>query len=294
MDDLLTAQCFVPKDLLHDVSLRADVNKMDAHNLAVVFAPNLVKSTNPVRDVQMCAIPGGPSLWPADLRSAPSPPKETKTTVGMILKCCIERYFEVFDEVQDRSEAVPPAKSTSSTSHRYNDDSGGFLPSDDDMDDALLVMPIESSGETSSVSHNSRVPPSAWSSPARDDGVLPYQPRQSRHRRIASGGGTSHHGLVETPTQSPSLVGLAVHSMATGATPTPFPSIGKSRSVISVEKDSGPMTAAGTRRGSIRLGSGTSRGTVGKSAGAAVEALSITASGFFSPPAKSRNGNGVV
>jgi Rho GTPase-activating protein 1 len=64
--------------------------------------------------------------------------------------------------------------------------------------------------------------------------------------------------------------------------------------VINVEKDSGPVTAAGTRRGSIRLGSGTSKGTVGKSAGAAVEALSITASGFFSPPGGKSNGNDVL
>lgn len=28
-------------------------------------------------------------------------------TVGMVIKCCIERYFEIFDEVPDRSEAIP-------------------------------------------------------------------------------------------------------------------------------------------------------------------------------------------
>lgn len=271
---------------------------MDAYNLAIVFAPNLVKSSNPVRDVQMCAIPGGPSLWPTDPHAASSSPKVVKTTVGMVLKCCIEHYFEVFYEVRDRSEAVPPTKSTSSTLHPSNDGSGGFLSSDDEMDDAILVVPVESSGEaSSSLSQGSRLPPSAWGSTARDDNSFPYLPRQPRHRRITSGGGTSHHEMMAASPQSPSVVDLSVRSMATGGTPAPFPSVSKSRSVISVEKDSGPLAATGGRRGSIRLGSGTSKGTVGKSAGAAVEALSITASGFFAPPltaSKSRNGNGMM
>jgi Rho GTPase-activating protein 1 len=270
---------------------------MDAYNLAIVFAPNLVKSTNLLRDVQMCAIPGGPSLWDTVTQTAPQPSKDTKTTLGMVLKCCIEHYFEVFDEVQDRSEAVPPTQSASTaTSRGSNDDYGAILPSDDDMDEAMLVMPVEASGGSSSVpGHASRLPPSAWGSTAMDDTDLPYQPRQSRQRGIASGGGTSHHGMMTPPAQAPPLIGVGVRSMATGGTPAPFPSISKSRSVISVEKDSGPVTAVGTRRGSIRLGTGTSKGTVGKSAGAAVEALSVTASGFFAPPqagAKSRNGNG--
>ncbi|KAF8576884.1 RhoGAP-domain-containing protein [Ramaria rubella] len=260
--------------LLHDVSLRSNVNKMDAYNLAIVFAPNLVKSSNPIRDVQMCAIPGGPSLWASDSNPALSHPKEMKTTVGMVLKCCIERYFEIFDEVQDRSEAIQPSK----------------ISNDEDDMEEILVMPVTSSPSA----QKSRLPPSAWSSStlSPDTATLPYRPRQSRHKRIASGGGTSHHEPVSPPAQSPSLVGLGVRSVATGGGPAPFPSISRSRSVISVEKDSGPVTAMGTRRGSIRLGSGTSKGTFGKSAGAAVEALSITASGFFAPPTKVRNGSG--
>jgi Rho GTPase-activating protein 1 len=283
-------------DLLHDVSLRSNINRMDAYNLAIVFAPNLVKSINPMRDVQMCAIPGGPSMDP---HAAPSPPKDKKSTLGMVIKCCIERYFEVFDEVQDRTEAVPPSDAAlAQSSRRSNHDIGEFLSTDDEMDDVMLVMPNQSSIEPHpSLAHSSRLPPSAWSSQNVDAAHLPYQTRQSRHQRIASGGGTSHHDMSASPTQSPSLIGLGVRSMATGGTPAPFPSVGKSRSVVSVEKDSGPLTAAGMRRGSIRLGTGTSKGTVGKSAGATVEALGITASGFFAPPGaatKSRNGNSVM
>ena len=272
---------------------------MDAYNLAVVFAPNLVKSTNPLRDVQMCAIPGGPSMWPAS-QAAPSSSKETKSTLGMVFKCCIERYFEVFDEVQDRTEAVAPSNAALILASHGSDDDLNDISHDDGMEDVMLVMPHDSSLEPHpSLAQSSRLPPSAWGSQNVTATELPYQPRQSRHQRIASGGGTSHHGLTTSPTQaqSPSLIGLGVRSMATGGTPAPFPSVSKSRSVISVEKDSGPLTAAGTRRGSIRLGTGTSKGTIGKSAGAAVEALGITASGFFAPPGtatKSQDGNYVT
>ena len=33
---------------------------MDAHNLAIVITPNLVASGNPLRDVAICAVAGGP------------------------------------------------------------------------------------------------------------------------------------------------------------------------------------------------------------------------------------------
>jgi len=78
--------------LLHDVSLRASTNKMDAYNLAIVFTPNLIKSSNPVRDVQMCTMSSKDARAP---------------TVATVIKWCIERYFEIFDEVEDRAEAVP-------------------------------------------------------------------------------------------------------------------------------------------------------------------------------------------
>ena len=94
-------------DLLHEVSLRASANKMDAHNLAVVLCPNLVKGSSPVKDVMICAIPRGPSMRGSSPSSNPSPSSssENGTTLGQIVKLCVERYFEVFDEVRDPTEA---------------------------------------------------------------------------------------------------------------------------------------------------------------------------------------------
>ncbi|KAJ7151591.1 SBDS protein C-terminal domain-containing protein [Mycena filopes] len=100
--------------LMHDVSLRVASNRMDAHNLTVVLCPNLVGSkTNPARDVMMCSVPGGPALFtrsPAELASASNPAAlaEGKTTLGTVVKLCIQRYFEIFDELRDRTEAQPP------------------------------------------------------------------------------------------------------------------------------------------------------------------------------------------
>ncbi|THU99801.1 RhoGAP-domain-containing protein [Dendrothele bispora CBS 962.96] len=113
--------------LMHEVSLRSASNRMDAHNLAVVLTPNLVKGSNPVRDVQMCVIPAstGPTtamnLFPrsgsssnpsSPLSSSPHTPStpaaisENRTTLGMVIKLCIQRYYEVFDEFLDRGEIV--------------------------------------------------------------------------------------------------------------------------------------------------------------------------------------------
>ncbi|KAK7448517.1 hypothetical protein VKT23_013779 [Stygiomarasmius scandens] len=145
--------------LCHEVSLRSASNRMDAHNLAVVITPNLVKGSNPVRDVQMCVIPAAPgptvstltppspnssnpnsprstTLSPAsplqasytaspsspsrshlspNVPPSPSTPQtpstpaaisENRTTLGMVIKLCIQRYYEVFDEVLDRGEVI--------------------------------------------------------------------------------------------------------------------------------------------------------------------------------------------
>ncbi|KAG9315980.1 Rho GTPase activation protein [Chiua virens] len=52
----------MPSTFFTEVSLHSSSNRMDAHNLAIVICPNLVKSSNPMRDVMMCIVPGGPSL----------------------------------------------------------------------------------------------------------------------------------------------------------------------------------------------------------------------------------------
>ncbi|KZS96085.1 Rho GTPase activation protein [Sistotremastrum niveocremeum HHB9708] len=128
--------------LLHDVSLKANENKMNSHNLAIVICPNLVSSPNPLVDVQMCAVTGGtPSKSPLV-----APTQEGTATLGNVIKFCIERYYEIFDELQDRSEAVRPI-SFPEAEPRTSFDTGRS----DEIDDGMLVMSVGPSKSTDSV-----------------------------------------------------------------------------------------------------------------------------------------------
>ena len=144
----------------------------------------------------------------------------------MIIKLCILRYYEMFDEVQERSIAPRalikrinvalsgpscplglPTKRLSALSHgSSNRDSRGF-DDDESIDDTVLVMPV---GSTSGA------PPSTWGSIAG---------------RTSSQAWSAH--------------------------------------------------TSGTIRGkgSVTIGRGTAR----KASGASVQALGVTASGFFAP-----------
>jgi Rho GTPase-activating protein 1 len=246
---------------MHEVSLRAASNRMDAHNLAVVLCPNLVSGPDPMRDVAICAVPGGPTLY-GDASTAsrpnPTPSPEGKTTLGAVIKLCIQRYYEVFDEVQDRNEAIPQpwtlkgepsspggASSTSSGSRRFS----GFLRDDDDeLDDGILVMPI-------GPDHSGAV--------AQGVSDTLYRPKHRSHRS----GGRSVHTVGEGQLGTGNGNG---HSQVT---------VPKAKSMVSIDKGPGVL-GTGTRRGSISVGRGTTR----KSSGAGVEAISITAGGFFTPP----------
>ena len=107
----------VSADLLHEVSLRSASNRMDAHNLAIVITPNLVSSSNPILDVAICTVPPPPSsshsvpsapLLPPSVTQLPAAlaVADGKTTLGAVIKLSIQRYYEIFDEVPDRSEAI--------------------------------------------------------------------------------------------------------------------------------------------------------------------------------------------
>lgn len=250
---------------------------MDAHNLAIVLGPNLLAGSNPIQDVMLCSVPGGPSLGGAP-RTPSSPPTEARNTLGAILKICIQRYYEVFDEVPDRSEAVPLARSTLKDSSLVPSESSSASGSpeptnrphshhtdDDSLDDGMLVMPIGPSHDFKSqqaADGAAGVPPSAWGSPT-DGGPAPYKVRRRPNKPTA-----------------------AVRSMHTPggdknvASGHGFPSSNsKARSMISIDKGS-TLGGPGSRVGSISVG----RGTMRKSAGSGVEAISITAAGFFAAP----------
>nr|VWO96825.1 Uncharacterized protein [Ganoderma boninense] len=286
--------------LLHEVQLRSASNRMDAHNLTVVISPNLVSSSNPVRDVMMCSVPNAPTLFDAaraasstnlaaaaqaaSLSSAPAP-LEGKATLGMIIKLCIQRYYEVFDEVLDRSEATSPTsvhgeeqelfrpprdpfdELNSPTSSSLNNRDSALLD-DDDIDDAMLVMPLG--------------PPSRFSvggsSGSGSAGSNTFRPQ---HRS----------------TRSKDVAARSTHTTfgAGGGPPSAYATVNKARSTISIERGNP------SRKGSIAVGRGSSGTVRGKSAGSGVQAISITAEGFFSAPdappmpplpSQLQNGNG--
>jgi len=96
-------------------------NLMDATNLAIVFTPNLVSNEIPVRAIQMSIVSiSNKSKDTAESARQSShsqaanvvnllggPPPHAGTTLGTVVKVCIERYYEIFDEVRDVTEAVP-------------------------------------------------------------------------------------------------------------------------------------------------------------------------------------------
>ena len=253
--------------LLHEVSLRSDVNRMDAHNLAIVITPNLVASGNPLRDVAICAVAGGPEpLSPGAVPRGisalvgPEDAARGKTTLGTLIKLCIHRYFEVFDEMADRAESLDadpfslgesddqetePQLSSASSSPVARRQS--LLHDDDSIDDAMLVMPIGPSGSNS---------------------------HQSKRHSVSSTG--SQKGW---PTRS------ATSGGDTRASAVGSGSVGKvrARSLFAVaEKDGNGVPTSGT----VAIPkSASASSTLRKSTGAGVSAYSVTATGFFTPPA---------
>lgn len=267
--------------LLHDVSLHSASNRMDARNLAIVICPNLVKGSNPLNDVMMCAVSGNennvtPRVSDASQVASSGSPvlngstSEAKTTLGAILVVCIQRYYEVFDEVQDRSEPVgpptrrlsrsvsPPAPSSPSASSTFGSKASRPLSlsvdDEDSVDDAILVMPIGPNANTASPVSSSE--DDVQNVPLSGATPFPYQPRQ---RKVVLGGevrslqNDHNNGNNYPSTRS------------------------RARSIISISrKDDSP----GSNRGSISI----RRSTIHKSTGSGVEAIGITAGGFFTPP----------
>ena len=243
---------------------------MDAHNLALVLTPNLVKGQNFKRDFEMSAVPNN-----MDGHTA----KPASATLGLVIKTCIPHYYEIFDEVVDRTEAIPPHLSTSSftavdsnepvsaTASSFSSDISGTQVDGDDesIDDQMLVMPLGPTTQGSSSNRtNGLAPPSAWSQTTTP---TPYKPRQ--RKTLSKGSNQSLHTTMS------GTGGTGVGGSQPGT-------VGKAKSMISIEKRTiggGP----GGRKGSISIGRGTTR----KGTGSGVEAIGITANGFFSPPESS-------
>ncbi|KAH7322079.1 hypothetical protein B0J17DRAFT_723751 [Rhizoctonia solani] len=283
--------------LLHDVSLRSSVNKMDAHNLALCIAPNLVRSNDPIRDVKMRHI------------CHPGSSKAGSTTLGDIVRVCIERYFEIFEDVPDRGDALPvPAElkfddetstlagmsgsslmgsailiGDSPTESSSADTSVTTLESmprssvdieDDELNEAMLVMD-EPDGEV-----DWTLGPSAWSRSPKF-GSAPVSPKLASASTSALGLSPGRPSVPlaspanrhrRTPSSNSTSFSVA-HTTGQNSTSGPGSTIRGARSVISIEKQ------GTSRKGSISLGRSGSAGASG------VAAMGVTATGFFERPA---------
>ena len=136
---------------------------------------------------------------------------------------------------------------------------------DESIDDQMLVMPV---GLTPQGPSNTRTsgpaPPSAWSSQTTP-------PISYKHRQRTALSKRSNQSLRTTSGAGSTGVGGNLQG-----------TVGKAKSTISIEKRTiggGP----GGRKGSISIG----RGTTSKGTGSGVEAIGITANGFFMPPESS-------
>ncbi|KAL1754528.1 hypothetical protein FB107DRAFT_291552 [Schizophyllum commune] len=269
--------------LMHEVSLMSASNRMDAHNLAIVLCPNLVSSKAPMRDVMMCSIPNGPSPFDTPSSSSPNPnspstPSEGRATLGMVIKLCIQRYYEIFDEVRDRSEAIAPTTDSAvvSSSASTAPASGTFRITDEDEEDSIDDIAVDgglpSHGRKHSVQRpmNGHGPPSAF---------------RPRHRTTQSGM-SSQSGVSNRSGLSQSGSGASLRSAPAPGGRSPqhgdFGTVGRARSTISIDHGGFGTIGAGGKKGSISVGRGTTR----KAAGAGVEAIGITAAGFFTPPSE--------
>jgi len=267
---------------MNDVSLQSSVNMMDALNLAIVLTPNLVSSQSPSDDVMICGAGSKPTLPPSLAGKGTMTLEERGTTLGTIVKFSIEHYYEVFDEVVDRSEAVPPSLlfeeslapsggtcSSGSSSPRMSvkllkqqasalssakRESLGF-DTDEDIDDAVLVMPV---------------------GPSTANGVLPSS-ASFGGRSAVPGTGILRPRIRNPLNRTAPLRTQSMYGDRTFTSGAVAAAVQKAQSTISIDKGASD-SAPGSRRGSISVG------RVRKSSGSGVEAISVSAAGFFTSP----------
>ena len=252
--------CCYHTDLLHDVSLRSASNKMDALNLAIVICPNLLKGSNQARDVTMVSVPGTPAFFDRPSSNdgdGKNPQGERQATLGMIIALCIRRYYEVFDEVVDPSEASPSWRALHGNVPYFSASGSPEQPMYVLSNEGEEEEDLEPSASSNSVSSSTLSPP-------------------KRHKSTLSSG--SNSDINPTTRSMQTLISETNGSNRTGD--VQYPTYGKAKSTISIENGGAPSNESGTTKGSISIGRGTTR----KGSGASVEAVGVTAGGFFSAP----------
>ena len=245
---------------------------MDALNLAIVICPNLLKGSNQARDVAMVSVPGTPAFFDrpsSNDGNGKNPQGERPATLGMVIALCIRRYYEVFDEVMDPSEAVPAWRALHGDTLRGPEQPMYVLSNEgeeeEDLDDDKLQKRVS--------------PPLSWvgaSSASSNSVSSSTLPPPKRHRSTLSSGSNSE---INPPTRSMhTLIGETNGSIRTSD--VQYPTYGKAKSTISIENTGASSNESGTMKGSITIGRGTTR----KGSGANVETVGVTAGGFFSAP----------
>lgn len=243
----------------------------------------------------MCTIPDGPGS------------ADGSTTLGLIIKICIAQYFEIFEELADRTVALTSGPSLSSslptpTVHTLPDaphsgppQSNAVDSDDDDVDGSMLVMSIGPSASVSSP------PPSVWSSPTHNRSGVPNSliglghPSTSRSRLVGAethqrndsaptglSASASYNSAISNASSHPNDVSPGTGRYSSIRAPSTIGGGGTARlktvrSIISIEK-AGEGTGVRSSYGSITIGKGTRQ-----TSGAGVEAHGITVEGFFSP-----------
>ncbi|KAF8626759.1 hypothetical protein AX15_004708 [Amanita polypyramis BW_CC] len=292
---ILLSQVF---HLMHEVSLQSSINRMDAYNLAVVLCPNLVKGQNLTKDVMLCAVSTGSPASPfASLHGqGPAPDRLTETggmTLGMIVKLCIERYYDVFDEAQDVGEAA-----TLTTTPGAVGPNGATMKTRD-REEGVDIGTVVTSTSLDGCSTDVGTHPSRGEDIGQDeeddeeeidDAMLAMSIGPSHGRNGSLGVG--EFGVWNGMNASASMgVGYKVRqrpNMNRSRTADgnvkgfAYATLSKAKSVIGIEKGQGGGEVNGEkRRGSISIGGG---GKNSKGVGSGVEALGVTAAGFFAPP----------
>ena len=262
-------------DLLHDVSLRSASNKMDALNLAIVICPNLLKGSNQARDVAMVCVPGTPAFFSSKDGNGKNSQGESSATLGMVIALCIRRYYEVFDEVVDPSEAAP-------TWRAPHGDNVPYLSTSGSPEQPMYVLSNEGEEEEDlddDKLQKRALPPTTWvgaSSASSNPVSSSTLPQPKRHKSTLSAGSNSE--INPTTRSMHTLIGETNGSIRIGD--VSYPTYGKAKSTINIENGGASSNESGTMKGSITIGRGTTR----KGSGASVEAVGVTAGGFFSAP----------
>ncbi len=234
---------------------------MDAFNLATTFCPNLLSGSSVIQDMQMCAIVGAPtiSLF-SEVPDSVSLGNAKPSTLGLVIKICIEHYFDIFEEHYDRTMGDTMRPSISQSAEL----------------DGLSANSPRTPDKKSRLSQKSPSTPLVSSSLSRGAASIQHEKLNLEHSPISTNSSPLNPRGVRRFGDSPSVT----ESFSSISPASPIGStvrLPAGSSVISIEGS--PDGRRGS--GSIRIGRGVRKAS---GAGAGVEAYGVTAVGSFSPP----------